>query len=225
MFTRLEGNRCAASGEWFQCHWLRWDRWCNDCNREFGLAIICCRQQIPLNNQIQWATVDNNLRNYRKLFLFWSQLLNCNQRDSLAFILFYLITIFSRKMLSAVSTFFFHILKQRLRWWAGQWPCVDRKAHWYLNHERDQHNGGRCQGGVHTEGRLMRWGVGGGRAEDCLPLGCSQLGGRGPLIYEWMALITSPNTLKGMRLLQMGLWGIGGWIHLLVQTEWWDWSV
>lgn len=31
-----------------------------------------------------------------------------------------------------------------------------------------------------------------------------------PLMYEWMALITSLHTLRGMKLLQMGLWGIGG---------------
>lgn len=31
-----------------------------------------------------------------------------------------------------------------------------------------------------------------------------------PLMYEWMALITSLHTLRGMKLLQMGLLGIGG---------------
>lgn len=31
-----------------------------------------------------------------------------------------------------------------------------------------------------------------------------------PLMYEWMTLITSLHTLRGMKLLQMGLWGIGG---------------
>lgn len=31
-----------------------------------------------------------------------------------------------------------------------------------------------------------------------------------PLMYEWMALITSLHTLRGMKLLRMGLWGIGG---------------
>lgn len=36
-----------------------------------------------------------------------------------------------------------------------------------------------------------------------------QLGSHGSLIYVWMTLITSLYTLRGMGLLQMGLWGIG----------------
>lgn len=42
-----------------------------------------------------------------------------------------------------------------------------------------------------------------------------QLDSHGSLIYEWMTLITSLHTWKGMGLLQMRLQGIGGWRHLL----------
>lgn len=76
--------------------------------------------------------------------------------------------------------------------------------------------------GVRAGSILTGFGRGGGglvKTEKPASLGSSQVGGYGPLIYEWRTLITSLNTWKGMRLLQMGLWGIGGWRHLLIQME------
>lgn len=93
-------------------------------------------------------------------------------------------------------------------------PCVEPRKLWHLNNEQNEHSGSRCQGGVHTEGRLMRQGGWWG-SKSLRHWAAPRLDSHGALIYEWMTLITSLYTLRGMELLQMGLWGIGRGRHHL----------
>lgn len=55
----------------------------------------------------------------------------------------------------------------------------------------------------------------GGDGEDRGASTTGLLGSHRPLIYVWMTLITSLYTLRGMGVLEMGLWGIEGWRHRL----------
>ncbi len=78
-------------------------------------------------------------------------------------------------------------------------PCVEQRVHWHLNHEQNERSGSRCQGGVHTERRLIRIG---GVGEDG---GTSTAG----LLHSLAA---------------MSLWSMSGWLSSLAFILWGEWG-
>lgn len=118
--------------------------------QELCLAVICCHQQIPFNTKSKWPVLTIISEIIENDF-------SVSHRPQ-------------AKMSSSQTGFTMSTTICVGR--SIAMPCVEQRAHWHFNHGQNERSGSRCQGGVHTERRLMRQG-GMVRIEEPLPLGCS----------------------------------------------------